>query len=623
MKKVKSIMVITLLLLCTGISRGQEIFDAVRNNDLTKVKELIEKDKTVIGIKDKSGNTPLHNASVSGYVPIVKLLLVNGADINAENLRMNTPLLESIQNGKDSVSMLLLEEGADINRKTLNSNTPLHLAALYNRTTIAELLIKNGADIEAIDRSQYTPLGLIARTSLKSFDVAKILVNRGANVNARDANGATPLENALIYSDNATIDLLLDHKAIYDTTQENLESLISLASGRGHLRMFKELAEKGGDSLFINEVNNRRLMRNAIIGGSPEIVKFLMEKNIPVDITPDIKGFTPLHNIAANPEALGMIEFLVKNGADINALTKDGSSAYNIAEANGNKEALSIILKLGGKPDPQKFPELTGPYLGQTPPGKEARTFAPGIVVLDHCTISLSPDGREIYWGTGTSIMMTKIENGRWTKPDYAPFSGKSEIDFYDDVPFVTPDNKKLFFTSRRPMPPEGGIKENIWFVERTAEGWSEPKPVSAEVNGMTLHWQVSVSNSGTLYFGGSSQDTFGAGDIYCSRLVDGYYTAPVNLGPVINSKDGESMPFIAPDESYILFYRVVLQRGYLHISFKGKDGQWMQPIKIDQIPAYVGVNVTSDGKYIFTYNLWASAGFIEELRQEETNKLK
>jgi len=79
------------------------------------------------------------------------------------------------------------------------------------------------------------------------------------------------------------------------------------------------------------------------------------------------------------------------------------------------------------------------------------------------------------------------------------------------------------------------------------------------------------------------SQDTFGAGDIYCSRLVNGYYTAPVYLGPVINSKDGESMPFIAPDESYILFYRVVLQRGYLHISYKGKDGQWMQPIKIDQ----------------------------------------
>jgi hypothetical protein len=101
MKIFKSALVLVAILLGTAQTKGQEIIDAVRNNDLAKVKELIEKDQTIIGIKDKSGNTPLHNASVSGHVPIVKLLLANGADINAENLRMNTPLLESIQNGKD------------------------------------------------------------------------------------------------------------------------------------------------------------------------------------------------------------------------------------------------------------------------------------------------------------------------------------------------------------------------------------------------------------------------------------------------------------------------------------------------------------------------------------------
>ncbi|MHC1705112.1 MAG: ankyrin repeat domain-containing protein [Tenuifilaceae bacterium] len=618
MKSLKSILAAVALLLIAINIQGQDIFEAVKKNDLQSVKSYIEKDTSLLNSIDLSGNTPLHIAAMIGSVPIADFLLSNGAEIDALNTQMNSPLHESIRCENDDISKLLIEKGADINKKNINEVSVLHFAAMKNRRAIAELLIAKGADIECKDRSQYTPLGLIARTSIKCFDVAELLIQKGANVDARDANGTTPLENAIVYSDDKTIDLLLDNNAVFDTTQENLAFLLSYSAQRGHERLFKLIVEKEGNDLFKNEVSNKRLMRNAIISGSLEIVEILQSKNIPLDFSANINGLTPLHGLVSNQNALEMIEFIVKNGADINALTNDGRSAYNIADASGNKEALSLILKLGGNAEPQKFPELRGPYLGQTPPGIEAKRFAPGIVISDHGTMTISPDGNEIYWGTGTSIMMTKIQDGKWTMPNYAPFSSQSDINFYDDVPFITPDNKKLFFTSKRLISPGSGTKENIWFVERTKDGWSEPKPVNALVNGLLLHWQVSVSNSGTLYFGGTDQSGYGGGDIYYSKLVDGEYTKPVNLGPIINSNNGESMPYIAPDESYILFYRIAMQRGTLHISFKSKDGQWMQPVKIDQIPAYVGVNVTSDSKYIFTYNLWASARFIDELRPKE-----
>ena len=92
------------------------------------------------------------------------------------------------------------------------------------------------------------------------------------------------------------------------------------------------------------------------------------------------------------------------------------------------------------------FPKLTGPYLGQQPPGKELKRFAPGIISPHHSSISVSPDGKEIYWATYSSIMMTQLINGLWTKPVEVSFSAKSNIRFYDDVPFVSPDNRKLFF---------------------------------------------------------------------------------------------------------------------------------------------------------------------------------
>lgn len=528
-------------------------------------------------------------------------------------------IFDAIKNNDSiKVRVLVAADKSLVHSRDLAGNTLLHIAAVRGYVNISEYLLSEGADIESKNNLGYTPLGYLCR-SAGQIETARILIGKGADIDAKDPLGQTPLNNAVMYNDdNRIIDLLLDHNAMVDTSQQSLADMVTSASRRGHLRLFNYIVVKGGEGLFGDQATDRIFMRSAITGGSLEIVKLLQTKEILMDLSANSNGLTPLHGVAGNANAAEMIKYLVQNGADINARTIDGRSAYNIAVTNGNKEAADLILKLGGNPEPQQFPLLTGPYMGQTPPGNEPKRFAPGIITLDHGTITTSPDGTEIYWGTGKSIMMSKIKDGKWTKPDYAPFSGQHDIDFYDDVPFITQDNRSLFFTSKRPIGSDLSGKENIWFVERANNGWSVPRPVGNTVNKMILHWQISVSGSGTLYFSGSAPDSHGASDIYYARLVNGEYTEPENLGPVINSKDGESMPFIAPDESYILFYKVVLQRGLLHICFKTKDGQWLPPKKVNQISPYVGAVVSHDGKYFFFYNQWVSAKFIEEMRPKE-----
>jgi len=47
------------------------------------------------------------------------------------------------------------------------------------------------------------------------------------------------------------------------------------------------------------------------------------------------------------------------------------------------------------------FPDLTGPYLGQKPPGLEPEIFAPGIIsteLIEHGTVTFSPNGNEVFW---------------------------------------------------------------------------------------------------------------------------------------------------------------------------------------------------------------------------------
>jgi len=528
-------------------------------------------------------------------------------------------IFDAIKNN-DSLKVKALVENDKplVNSRDLTGNSPLHVAASRGHVFITKFLLSEEADLESKNNMGYTPLGNLCR-SVGQIETARLLIDKGANINATDPLGQTPLNNAVLYiEDNRIIELLLDYNATVDTSHQSLTDMVTYAAQRGHFRLFNFIVGKGGDELFGDSATDRIFMRNAITGGSLEIVKLLQAKGIPIVLTANSSGLTPLHGVAGNANATEMIKYLVQNGADIHARTNDGRSAYNIAEANGNKEAAKLILELGGSSEPQKFPVLTGSYMGQTPPGNEQKRFAPGIITLDHGTITTSPDGNEIYWGTGTSIMMSKIQDGKWTKPDFASFSSQRTIDFYDDVPFITPDNRRLFFTSKRPIGSDSTRKENIWFVERTNDGWSEPRPVGNTVNKMSLHWQVSVSSSGTLFFSGISPESHGNSDIYFARLVNGEYAEPENMGPVINSKDGESMPFIAPDESYLLFYRVVLQRGLLYISYKTQDGQWLPPKKVDHITPYVGDIVTHDGKYLFFYNQWVSAQFIEEMRPRE-----
>src|SRR5882724_5958976 len=112
---------------------------------------------------------------------------------------------------------------------------------------------------------------------------------------------------------------------------------------------------------------------------------------------------------------------------------------------------------------------------------------------------------------------------------------------------------------------------------EKVGENWSVPEPLTA-VNSETNEWFPTVSKNGNLYFGSEWPGGKGRCDLYCSRLVDGKYGTPENLGDLINSAASEVEPFIAPDESYLIFAALGLPDSNgiydLYISFR-RDGAW------------------------------------------------
>jgi hypothetical protein len=215
--------------------------------------------------------------------------------------------------------------------------------------------------------------------------------------------------------------------------------------------------------------------------------------------------------------------------------------------------------------------------------------------------------------------MVTKCVDGTWTDPEVVPFI-QNKMSF---EPMVTPDGLRLYYTSERPMLGQEQIPMTVWYVERKGQGWSEPKSPGYLLNPMKAMF-VSRTLDGTIYTTDISRGP-GSECISMARMKNGKYGMLERLGPPINVGSQDMYPFIAPDESYLIFAsRRPAQNinSGLFISYKQADGSWSEPQAID-LGMIAGLPfVSPDGKYFFftagergkSDIYWVDAGFIERL---------
>jgi hypothetical protein len=175
-------------------------------------------------------------------------------------------------------------------------------------------------------------------------------------------------------------------------------------------------------------------------------------------------------------------------------------------------------------------------------------------------------------------------------------------------------------------------------YIERIDSGWSQIKSLGSMFDREDLGIMVmSVSSEGTFVF-----DDFKSNDgIRISRIIDGKREEPKLFGKEINSGQLTAHPFIAPDESYLL-WDSEREDGYgksdIYVSFRQQDGSWSLAINMgDKINSQLvenGARLTPDGKYLLferseekvredgsTYweskKYWVDAKIIEQLRPQ------
>jgi len=208
------------------------------------------------------------------------------------------------------------------------------------------------------------------------------------------------------------------------------------------------------------------------------------------------------------------------------------------------------------------FPVLTGPYLGQMPPGMTAELFSPGIFIKDQslgCSGFLK-DGTVLVFTSSNlysdwrlrPMYITQLKDGKWTEPQIAPFNAFGPYNFT-----VGPDGETLYFTSLKSPDKSTYMlleQANIWAVKLEKNGWTEPIMFGTSLNTDQYYENYpSVTKSGTIYYMSYREDGIGKTDVYRSKNRDGVYAQTENLGPIINSTESDIDPFIDPDERYLI----------------------------------------------------------------------
>jgi len=224
-------------------------------------------------------------------------------------------------------------------------------------------------------------------------------------------------------------------------------------------------------------------------------------------------------------------------------------------------------------------------YPGGEVPADTPKLFAPGMLSdgLSNRDFAISPAGDELFFTIqGPRFSLSAIlhivkQNGKWSKPEVAPFSGR----WRDLEASFSPDGQWVYFSSDRPISGNEKKDFDIWRIKRLpGDKWGEPENLGPNVNSAKDEFYPSVARSGNLYFTAELPQGRGSEDIVVCKPDDAGFGKPELLPEDIDTKFDEFNAFIDPDERFIIFSSYGrsddMGGGDLYLSRKNENGDWL-----------------------------------------------
>ncbi|KAJ8668005.1 hypothetical protein QAD02_009668 [Eretmocerus hayati] len=281
------------------------------------------------------------SAASLGNVDLVKKLIESGENVNSSDPDGSTSLHLAITSGKNSyvishIINLLLEAGASVHARNKKGYTPLHLATINADSESVNRLLAAGAEADAeIDVEGVTSFRIAFvykdyKSSEGYREIVYLLAEAGASVIRGCVQGPdsiSPLRNAVISGNINDVEKLIDGADV------------------------NAINWYAGASPNIDDFYDRLTpLHAAIIFGSVKRLELLIKAEANLD-TMTKKGSTSLHLAISSEnrddENFDLIQLLVKSGASLTQNSAEGFDALQTAVSVGKVKVVQFLIESG------------------------------------------------------------------------------------------------------------------------------------------------------------------------------------------------------------------------------------------------------------------------------------
>ena len=351
---------------------------AIANGVMTSVEVMLKNGVNILQTtNDDIQNAPIHIACIYSRLNILKFLLRStNCNPTQQNVVGNTALhiVCRMRTGRELEFLELLTSTPGINPTIVNNegivpfevvgndgNTLLHNTCAEGSTVIVELLLNNGADILKPDRNGDAPIHIACRFSRLS--TLKVLLGcTNCDPNQQNAEGDTALHIVcrkrtgrelqfleLLTSTPGINPTIVNHEGIApsEVVDRDGNTLLHNACVEGNIRVAELLLKYDADVLKLNRYGDAPI-HVACKHSRLEVLKGLFTSS---NCNPDqlnADGDTALHIVSrkrgSSEVITKIVEFLVKNGADLLKSDRHGEALIHVACKHSRLDVLKILL---------------------------------------------------------------------------------------------------------------------------------------------------------------------------------------------------------------------------------------------------------------------------------------
>jgi len=347
----------------------------------------------------RGGETALMTAARTGRLGPVQLLIDRRAHVNAREVHGQTALMWAAAEGHVAVVQALVEAGADFVTPLKSGFTPYFFAVREGKQDVVRTLLKAGVDVNSVmlptrttgKRPQRGTSGLTLAVENGHFDLALLLLQRGADPNdqrsgfsplhiltwVRKPNRGDGLDGDPPPRGSGRLTSLQMVRALIDHGADVNLRLKRGKSGRGRLN------RKGATPFLLGcKTADIALLQLLLeLGADPRLGN--VDRCTPLMAAAGIGTLAPGEEAGTETEAAQVVRLLLKLGADVNTVDKNGETAMHGAAYKSLPSVVRILAENGAKIDVWNQPNRYGWTPLRIAEGHRPGNFKPSFETID------------------------------------------------------------------------------------------------------------------------------------------------------------------------------------------------------------------------------------------------